>query len=92
MMEKINFNYSLKNIPIPSPSTYKMKLIEKVGSVIKRMRWKAHFYLSGEKEENDDGNIDTKKENYGFESRKCPQQCSELENFEEDLLEIVKNI
>ena len=70
-----------------------MKLIEKVESVIKRMRWKVHFYLRREKEEeNDDGNIDTKKENYGFKSRKCPQQCSELENFEKDLLEIVKNI
>ena len=49
--------------------------------------------LSREKEEeNDDGNIDTKKENCGFKSRKCPQQCRELENFEKDLLEIVKNI
>ena len=70
-----------------------MKLKEKVENVIKRMRWKAHFYLSGEKEEeNYDGNIDTKKENYNFKSRKCPQQCSELENFEKDFLEIVKNI
>ena len=34
-----------------------MKLIEEVESVIKRMRWKAHFYLKGEnEEENDDGN------------------------------------
>ena len=32
---------------------------------------------------------DTEKTN---KSRKCPQQCRELKNFEKDLLEIVKNI
>ena len=47
-MEKINYNYSLKKIPIPSITSYQLKLIEKVESVIKRMRWKAHFFLNGD--------------------------------------------
>ena len=43
-MEKINFNYSLKNIPTPSRSSYQLKLIDKIESAFKRMRWKAFFF------------------------------------------------
>lgn len=43
-MEQIRFNYSMKNIPIPPRNSYLKSLIEKVESVIKRMRWKAHFH------------------------------------------------
>ena len=46
-MEKINYNYSLKNIPTASITSYQLKLIEKVENLIKRMRWKAHFFLNG---------------------------------------------
>ena len=46
-MEKINFNYSLKNIPIPSKSSFQLKLIDKIESVIIRMPWKAHFCMGG---------------------------------------------
>ena len=44
-MEKINFNYSLKNIPIPSKSSYQLELIDKIESLIIRMRWKAHYLI-----------------------------------------------
>ena len=47
-MERLSFGYSLKNIPIPSEHSYKLKLMEMTEMVIKRMRWKAIF--SGEKE------------------------------------------
>ena len=50
-MEKINFNYSLKNIPVPSKSSYKLKLIDKIENVIKRMRWKAQFFINGDSTE-----------------------------------------
>ena len=43
-MEKIYFNYSLKNFPVPSRAPYKLRLIDKIESVIKRMRCKAHFF------------------------------------------------
>ena len=42
-MEPIDFGYSMKNIPIASKGRYKLKLTEKVESVLKRMRWKAAF-------------------------------------------------
>ena len=42
-IEKISFDYSLKNIPIPSKTCYNLKLIEKIERVIKRMQRKAYF-------------------------------------------------
>ena len=84
-MEKINFNYSLKNIPVPSKSSYKLKLIDKIESVIKRMRWKAHFFINGDSTE-------TKKETYGFKSKQYPSQIKELDMFEKDLFELIKSV
>ena len=48
-MRQFQFDYSLKNIPIPSQDAYLRNLIEKVENVLKRMRWKAHFFLKEEK-------------------------------------------
>ena len=83
-MEKINFNYSLKNIPTPTKTSYQLMLMEKIESVIKRMRWKAHFYLK-----KDTSNI--AYTNYG-KTRNYPPQCKELQNFEKDLLDTIKLI
>lgn len=88
-MEKINFNYSLKNIPIPSKKEYKLKLMEKIESVIKRMRWKAHFFINGDSDENNDT---SNKNTFGFKSKKYPSQSKELESFERDLYNMAKNI
>ena len=44
VMEKLQFDYSYKNIPIPSERNYKLQLMEKIELVIKRMQWKAYFY------------------------------------------------
>ena len=85
-MEKINYNYSLKNIPTPSITSYQLKLIEKVESVIKRMRWKAHFFLNGDNTE------EIRKETFGFKSRHHPPQPTELEMFEKDLLHIINSV
>ena len=84
-MEKINFNYSLKNIPTPTKTSYQLMLMEKIESVIKRMRWKAHFYLK-----KDTSNI--AYTNYGFKTRNFPLQCKELQNFEKDLVDTIKLI
>ena len=85
-MDKIKYNYSLKNIPTPHNNSYKTKLIEKIESVIKRMRWRAHFYLNKEQTDN---NI---KETFGFNSRKCPPSCTELTPFEKDMLDIITSL
>ena len=38
------FCYSMKNIPLPLKNAYLKRLIEKVESVLKRMRWKAFSF------------------------------------------------
>ena len=47
------------------------------------MRWKVFFFDRNEQDNND---------NFGFKSRKCPPQNSELDRFEADLLDMVHNI
>ena len=89
-MDKRTFNYSLKNIGIPSEKAYTLKLIEKVEMVIKRMRWKAHFFDNEEKDKENQNNI--KVENYGFKSRKCPPQVKDMIQFENDLHQMIKKI
>ena len=38
------YNYSMKNIPIPSEKLYRTTLTERVELLIKRMEWKAHLF------------------------------------------------
>ena len=84
-MDRQSLNYSTKNIPIPSRKLYMTKLIEKTELLIKRMRWKA--LLMGKKRNDQERNS-----NYGFKSRKCPPQHPDLINFENDLLDMIKNV
>ena len=62
-MEKFNFGYSVKNIPIPSEREYKIQLTEKIEAVIKRMRWKA-IHADGKTEE-----TETKRKTYRLRSK-----------------------
>ena len=39
------------HLPIPDNISYQVKLIEKIESVLKRMRWKAHFFLNQSKKQ-----------------------------------------
>lgn len=92
-MEKLNFNYSMKNIPIPSNKSYKLKLVEKIELVVKRIRWKAYFFLEDEKQKKKGQQTTTiKKETYGFRSKACPKPLKELESFETDLFDIIKTL
>ena len=43
-MERVNFNYSMKNIPIPSKNVYLTNLIFKLESCIKRIQWKTYSF------------------------------------------------
>ena len=66
-MEATQFDYSTKNIPVPSEKDYSKKLIEKTEELCRRMRWKAHFYLNPRNEHKN-------KETYGFNSKATPSQ------------------
>ena len=86
----------MKNIPIPPKTAYLKKLIEKVENVIKRMRWKAFFFeQDGEQdgENHEEQGIDQdENNNYGFKSRKCLPQIEDMEKFEDELSDMVRNI
>ena len=84
-MESTRFDYSTKNIPLPSESGYNCKLIEKTEHPCRRMRWKAHFYL------NPDAN-GKQKETFGFNSRNTPPRLLAMLNFEKKLLRMIENI
>ena len=77
-MEKINFNYSLKNIPIPPTNSYMKSFIAKVESLIRRMRWKAFFF-------DEDSNTPNTRLTYGFNTENSPPVRPLLTPFENDM-------
>ena len=83
-VKRINLDYSMKNIPVPSQTAYKKTLIAKLESFVKRMRWRAYHFINGKCEEDRDD-----REKYGFNSTKSPPQVQELKHFEEDLIKLV---
>lgn len=92
-MERLNLDYSYKNIPLPSHNEYRKVLLEKVESVIKRMRWKAFFFLKKNETDNElDDDITKQSCKFGFKSRKSPPLIPEMQNFENDMLKMVENV
>ena len=85
VMESTRFDNSTKDIPIPSETEYKRKLIEKTEQLCKRIIWKAFFFLNPCA----DG---SRKETFGFSSQKSPPQVHTMLNFEKRLLGMIENI
>ena len=83
-METFKITYSKKNIPIPSENEHKLKLIMKTEKFLKRMRWKVLAFL-GKLKSSD-------KDNYGFKRVKCPSSVKELVPFENDMMDMIKNL
>ena len=74
----------MKNIPVTTERSYPLKLIEQIEMVIKRMRWKVIYCdMKGNR---------IKTETYGLKSQKTSPPLSELAAFENDLIELAKNI
>ena len=90
MLEKVNLGYSTKNIPLADKKNYKVELVRKTEALIKRMRWKAIFFLARDKNEVEEDA--DRPETFGLPSKKCPSQVKELIQFENDLLKLVKDI
>lgn len=86
-METLDMNYSGKNIPLPTKC-----LLEKIELVIKRMHWKAHFFLKkNDTEEENDSASEPENDHayYGLKSKRTPPKINEMANFEKDMLNIV---
>ena len=85
-MERVQLNYSLKNIPVPNKQYYLKCMIEKCVSLISRMRWK--LCLAEHEMDDDSRNFNT----YGFKSERAPPRHEALTAFENDLFEMVRSI
>ena len=83
-MENILFDYSMKNIRTPPRDKYKITLLDKVEGVIKRMRWKAFFFLSP--------STKYQQSKINLKSRKCPPPIDELKPFEDDIFDLMDKL
>ena len=64
-------------------------------SVVKRMRWKAFFFLKGKEDDQADDDVDDQtrtSETFGFKTRKCPPKVEEMDKFEDDLLKMIERV
>ena len=84
VMEKVNFSYLLKNIPIPTNQQYLKCLLEKINSFVRRLRRKAFFFDN----QNEYEPISNSK--FDFQSIKNPLLCKDFSNFENDLYNLAR--
>ena len=87
MTFRVNFNYSMKNIPIPSKNAYLKNLIFKLESFIKQILWKVYFF-----EKPNEVDYATTVNNFGLKSVLTPPENKHLNVFEEALYDLVRNI
>ena len=82
-MEKLQLCYSPKNIPILSERSYKLQLMNKIGQVIKGIRWKAFFHTNRREDS---------QETYGLKSLNCSPKIKEMVPFEKDLWNLANKL
>ena len=85
MMQKLEFSYSLKNIPMPSRMEYQKVLTDKMDKFLGRIRWKL-FWFRNENARKE------KLETYGFNSTRYPPTSKEPRDFETDMMELISKI
>ena len=84
-MEQVQFDYSMKNIPIPPKQDYLIQLISSVEVFVKNIRWRAFHFLNPTQS-------NEQKETFGFNSTKPAPHVAELKDFENELFDLTKNI
>ena len=88
-IKKVDFNYSLKDIPTASKKEYLIKLYDATSKFVNRLRWKLFFC------NNEDANPFVHKEYKEedvFKSSRSAPACEDIKAFENDLFETIKNI
>ena len=77
-MEQVNFETSMKNIPLGGKKEYAMQLTHSIRKVVYAMSWAAFIFLNDIQCE--------EKETYGFRSQKKMPIVEELEDLQLNLL------
>ena len=84
-MEQVQFNYSLKNIPIPTDKEYLIDLISSVNTFMSNIKWRSFHFLNRSNK--------SQKETYGFKTTSAPPNTPELKHhlkeFESELYMIL---
>ena len=83
-MERVTFDYSLKNIPIPSQKAYLIELINSVEKFRSDLSWRCHIFLNPM--------IVNNKKTFEFKTTNRTPSVPELKEFELELVELVKNV
>ena len=73
-MDQVNFNISLKNIPIPTKKEFLSELISSVGIFVANLKWRSFHFLNP-------SNTD-RKETFGFKTTEPAPSVAELKDFE----------
>ena len=84
-MDQVNWDYSTKNVPIPSDQEYCKVLIDKTSDFLKRAKWRAFFFLNPTQ-------TTAKKETFGFKSTNSLPNVPELKELEEKMLELIQSV
>ena len=77
-MQKIEIDYSLKNIPLQTKKSYQMDLVKNLQNLCWRIRWKA-LKGWGCFDNPRTGARPTRKENFGFKTDKTPKLPTQAE-------------
>ena len=80
---KVQFNYSMKNIPIPSRDEYVLQLTHSVEKFVRNLRWRVKCSQKPPTEQT---------EKYGFPSPKHPGSVQDLKLLEQRLMALVRDI
>ena len=85
-MELKLFEHALKNIPVAGQKEYLVELLHNVKVFIHNTKWRVDVATNPEKYKNNS------KKTFGFNSTRAPPHIKELEELQEKLAEMVKNI
>ena len=85
VMEQVKFDYSMKNIPIPSKQEFMTQMIHSVEYFVKNIRWRAFFFLNPPQSNHT-------KETFSFRLTSPAPFVPELRDFELKLYDLTKNI
>ena len=83
-MDELNLTYSSKNIGLHSKHLIKRTLVSRTEDCLRRMRWKLWHIRNP-------SNADP-KEKFGFRTTDSPPVMDELESFEKDVWDLIKNV
>ena len=89
MITKTNFEYSLKNVPIPPRTTHLRGIIASTERFIQNARWKCYYHLNP-KQPTDNPKPHTNY--YGFKSPNSAKKVNELVAFEKDLNHLISSL